>query len=289
MGLSTKNIMLLTDIPQVHDSVTAAIRPVVKSLKTCTSAADAIQRASNQPFDVFLLRTSRPSLTDPMHVFQWASTNKQQKHIPWVVLGKDVESDEILIQHSSKVKFLENGEDMQALLKLLEGLFTPPVREGGKVDVNFINPLVAAVVEVLRSMAQVELHRGTPFLRTPTTPPSQADVSGIIAMNSDRFLGSMAICFDQSLILKIYKNMLGSDAQEINNDVKDAVSEITNIIFGNAKRDLNGAGHTIAPAIPSVVAGPRHEVRHSLSGHCFCIPFESEHGKLLVECIVSLK
>lgn len=289
MGLSTKSVLLVTDSPQVHESVSAAVQPVVKTFKTATTAADAIGKATNQLFDVILLRTTTPSLTDPMHLFQWTQGNKAQKGLPWIVLGKDVESDQILIQHASHVKFLSDEHDMQALLKMLDTLFVPPVRNGGKVDVNFINPLVQAAVEILRSMAQIELKRGTPFLRTPTTPPSQADVSGIIAMNSDRFLGSMAVCFDRSLILKVYRNMLGTEANEINNDVKDAVSELTNIIFGNAKRDLNAAGHTIAPAIPSVVSGPSHEVRHSLSGHCFCIPFESDHGKLLIECIVSMK
>jgi chemotaxis protein CheX len=81
--------------------------------------------------------------------------------------------------------------------------------------------------------------------------------------------------------------MLGSEAQEINDDVKDCVSELTNIIFGNAKRDLNAAGHTISAALPSVITGKGHEIRHAVQGICLVIPFSSTFGKVNVETVIN--
>ncbi|MBS1984301.1 MAG: chemotaxis protein CheX [Bdellovibrionales bacterium] len=293
MSLSNKSLLLLCDDAALAKSVAEALQPVVKSLTVTTSPADAIKRAMNQAYDCFILRTGKPSMNDPTHLFNWTQMQKTQKAIPWLVLGKDIEDEQIVITHNH-VKFTDKPDDLAGMLTILNGMFFSTTEDGAeqkkKVDASFMIPLIGAVVDVIKSMAQIELKRGTPYLRQPNeSARAIGDISGIIAMNSDRFVGSMAICFQKSLVLKIYENMLGETVKEVNDDVKDAVSEMTNIIFGNAKRDLNAAGHTISPALPSVVTGPGHEIRHAVTGHCFCIPFDCADGRLMVECVISMK
>ena len=291
MGISDKSLLVVTEDSEVFSRAEAALKPLVKIIAHAKNADEAIKKAQNQVFDAFLLRTKQPSLTDPKHVYQWAKEQKGQKESAWVVLGKDIEDESIVVK-DSRIKFLADPNDGTGLVRVLNGLFfaLEDSKSSGGIDVSFINPLVGAVVEVLKTMATIELNRGQPFIRQSTdTGSTKSDVSGIIAMNSDRFLGSMAICFEKSLALKAYENMLGTAAPDINDDVRDAVSEMTNIIFGNAKRDLNVAGHTIAPAIPSVISGPAHQIRHSVGGHRFCVPFSSSFGSLVVECVISPK
>jgi chemotaxis protein CheX len=291
MNLSEKSILLLSDDETVSQLMIGALKPLLKSVVHIKDPKEAIVKATNQVFDGIILRTSKPTISDPASFFQWCQTNKNYKLTPWIVLGEDVEDKQILVTHRN-VKFLPKKDDGAALLKLLEGIFfsSASATDAAKVDVNFINPLVGAVVEVLKSMAATELKRGTPYVRKPGEKAgSTGDISGVIAMNSDRFVGSLALCYEKNLILSVYANMLGTKVAEINDDVKDAVSELTNIIFGNAKRDLNAAGHTITPALPSVITGPNHEIRHAVSGMCLCVPFEGSTGKLLVECVISMK
>jgi chemotaxis protein CheX len=175
------------------------------------------------------------------------------------------------------------------LIKLLEGILFS-AGQAAELDVSLINPLVGAVVNTLKSMASIELKRGTPFVRKPNDKsPTGVDVTGLVAMNSDRFLGSLAISFEEPAVLHVYEKMLGQPQKTISDDVKDCVAEMSNIIFGHAKKELNEAGHTILPAIPSIVTGKNHEIRHNVQGTCLVIPFETSSGRIVVECVISPK
>lgn len=288
MTIATKSILLICDEPERIQSVTTLLKDKVRLLISATSDREALQKATVQEFDCILLRTKNPFATVPNGFFAWCKTNKQYVKVPWLILGRDIEAANVLLE-SEGVKFLDDPNNGASILQMLEGLFFTPTPSGsGTVDVNFINPIVAAVINVLKTMGHVDLVRGTPFLRVRNSTETVArDVSGIIAMNSNRFLGSIAFCYTQPLIFKIYEAMFGTPPTQINDDVKDTVAELTNIIFGHSKRDLNAVGHTITPAIPVVISGANHEITHSVEGTCIGIPFTSSAGSLLVECVIS--
>ena len=291
MGLTDKRVLLFTDDAILKEKVLEAVEPLVKLVVVASNDSEAILKATNADFDCVLLRTKLPNLDDPKKFFHWSKSQKRMRLVPWIVLGKDIESDKHLVEHRN-LKFLESPDDGAALLKLLEGVLYSPEKGGAapSIDVNFVNPFVNAVVSVLDQMGGVKLTRGAPHIRKSHAAASaMGDISGLIAMNSDRFLGSMAISFEEKLILKIYQNMVGSEEKTISSDVKDAVAELTNIIFGNAKRDLNAIGHTISPALPSIVTGKNHQIHHAVDGVCIILPFECADGHIQVECVIRPK
>lgn len=287
MSITEKSILLLSNDPAQTAATMEALKPMVRSLLVAKNTADAVQKASNQDFDAIILRMNTPILSDPKEFFHWCLRSKAHKTTPWVVLGKDVEDEQIVVTHNF-IKFVQDPAQPMQLVKILEGIFFNPA--SGSIDVGFINPLMAAVVETIKTMAQMELKREAPFVRRSTSQAAPAgDISGIIAMNSNFFLGSLAISFQEKVIFKVFENMLGTKVNSMTDDVKDCVSEITNIIFGNAKRDLNAAGHTIAAALPSVIIGKDHRISHALNGTCICVPFTCLEGRILVECMISPK
>ncbi len=289
MSRIEKSFLLFCEDKALAESISAPLKTKVKSLVIVASADEALSKCQNQVFDGFLIRTQKASLQDKDSLFQWGINRKELKNSFWVVLGKDIENQDVLI-NNKQVKFTDQYTKPDEFYNFLKTIFYNPNQSSSNeaIDVNFINPIVGAVVDILKTMGQLELKRGTPFLKKPTDAASaQGDISGIIAMNSSRFIGSLAICFQDSVMFSVYKAMLGSETNSINDDVKDAVAELTNIIFGNAKRDLNVLGHNIAPAIPSVITGKNHEIRHSVKGHCICIPFESTAGKVVVEYVIA--
>ena len=289
MSLNEKILLFLIDDDAVAAEVEKAIGGSVKRIIRAKNSDEAISKASNQVFDGFLLRLKNPIFENPKGAFLWSLDQEKYKKSPWIVLGKDIENDQVLIKNNH-VKFVEDFKNTDMLIKMLGGVFftTGTGAKGPAIDVSFINPIVTAVAEVIKTMAQIELKRETPFIKQPgATSGIKGDISGVIAMNSDRFVGSMAISFEEELILKIYKNMLGSELKQINDDVKDCVNEMTNIIFGNAKRDLNATGHTINAALPSVITGKGHEIRHAIQGLCLVIPFSAPEGKVVVECVIN--
>ena len=77
--------------------------------------------------------------------------------------------------------------------------------------------------------------------------------------------------------------MLGETIDEITDDVKDAVGEITNMICGDARRALQPEGLSLSTAIPTIVAGKNHTIKHAVKGPIIIIPFKSDTGRAVIE------
>lgn len=307
MAVSDKYILFCSDDPAAVEMGKMAVEPLVKTFHHAPRAADAIKRATLAVPDCFILRTSRPSLKDPAHIFAWAQKNKDAKTTPWIILGTDIEDAQISASFP-QVRFLAQSDDGAGLVKMLNELFpheaepaaapapsTSPKADAAKepknplVDAGFINPLVSAVIGTFKQAAKIDLKRGQPSLKAPDAADATSDLSGIVPMDSDRFQGSMALCFDKPLGLKASENMLGKAVPAVNNEVKDTVAKMMTDVFNSAQRELGPAGYRIRPASPSVQTDPHHGVRHAVNGLRLCLPFESPHGGLIVECVVNLK
>lgn len=72
-------------------------------------------------------------------------------------------------------------------------------------NVDFINPLLEAVLNVLSTMANVEVEPAAPFLNTKRT--AVGDITGQISINGFA-QGIIALSLSESVILKIVNNML---------------------------------------------------------------------------------
>ena len=145
---------------------------------------------------------------------------------------------------------------------------------------EFINPFLEATLSVLKTMASVEANPGRPFIKKDSS--SSGDVSGIVGITGEAE-GSLCITFSRECILRIISGMLGEEQKEINDDVKDAVGELTNMISGDSRRRLQEVGYTFQGSIPSVVSGPGHEVKHITKGPILSIPFGTQGGNFVVE------
>jgi chemotaxis protein CheX len=77
--------------------------------------------------------------------------------------------------------------------------------------------------------------------------------------------------------------MLGEEHTAIDKDIEDAVGEITNMISGNARKLLEAEGYTITAAIPTVVSGRDHKIKHVLGGASIIIPFEIDGEPFVVD------
>ncbi len=152
------------------------------------------------------------------------------------------------------------------------------------MDVRFINPFLNGTVSVLKTMAFVEPKAGKPFLKKDSL--ARGDISGIIGLTGAA-RGSLALSFSEGSILKIVSNMLGEEIRSVNGDITDAVGEITNMVSGAARKELETLGFSISAAIPTVVSGKDHSICHVLGGASIIIPFETPNGPFVVDVCVS--
>lgn len=148
------------------------------------------------------------------------------------------------------------------------------------MDVKLINPFISATVEVLETMAFTKANVGKPYLKKEDV--AAGDVSGVIGLTGERN-GSVSVSFAEKCILKIVSNMLGEEYSVVNDDIKDAVGELTNMISGQARKALDGIGYSFHAAIPTVVVGKNHIISHISSGPMIAIPFDTADGPFTIE------
>ena len=148
------------------------------------------------------------------------------------------------------------------------------------MNVKFINPFLEGTISVLKTMAFVEPRAGKPYLKEDSL--AKGDISGIIGLTGSA-TGSLALSFSEAAILKIVSNMLGENFKTMSADIKDAVGEITNMISGVARKNLEVEGFYIQAAIPTVVTGKDHTITHVMGGPSLIIPFEINEGTFVVD------
>jgi len=93
----------------------------------------------------------------------------------------------------------------------------------------------------------------------------------------------MALTFSEPAIMAIVGNLLGIEASEVNDEVRDAVGELTNMICGDARRRLSEDGISLQGGIPTIVSGKNHSISHIHNGPRLAIPFTTPHGGFVVE------
>jgi chemotaxis protein CheX len=150
-----------------------------------------------------------------------------------------------------------------------------------------IGHFVDATTNVLQTMAMTEARAGTPFVKQNAC--AQGDVTGVIGFSNPKgkSRGTMSLTLTTASALGIVSSMLYEEQIGLNDAVTDAVGELTNMISGQARKGLVAMGMVFEGAIPSVITGAGHTIRHVSTSAILAIPFETCHGPLMVEVCFS--
>ncbi len=148
------------------------------------------------------------------------------------------------------------------------------------MDVTIINPFLNATLNVIETMAFVKAKAEKPYLKKDNV--AQGDVSGIVGITG-AVRGTVSITFDEFSILKIVSNMFGEEMKEINHEISDAVGELTNMISGQARQEIEKTGKILHGAIPTVITGKNHKLISMTKGPKSAIPFKTDTGSFTVE------
>ncbi len=148
------------------------------------------------------------------------------------------------------------------------------------MNAELINPFLKATVNVLSMMAFVKPVPGKPFLKHDNK--AQGDISGVIGMTGHA-RGVVVFTLSEAAALKIVSSMLSESFVELNAEVSDAVGELTNMISGDARRELASKGFKFEAGLPSIIKGKDHIIESMTKGPCIAIPFEIDGAKFVVE------
>ncbi len=146
---------------------------------------------------------------------------------------------------------------------------------------EYINPFINAAINTISTMASTVPTPGQPFLKPDKKTFGPA--TGVIGMGGAAVAGNMAISFDEPCILGIVSRMFMEDIVTIDDDILDAVGELTNVIAGGAKAEMSERGLVFDMATPFMLRGQGVEIAQFAKVPIVVIPFKTEFGNFVVE------
>ena len=151
------------------------------------------------------------------------------------------------------------------------------------MDANLINPFIDATLNVLGTMASTRAQAGKPYIKKDKV--ARGDVTGVIGLTGEA-KGTISVSFSEKSILAIVSNMFGEEIKELNEEINDAVGELSNMISGQARKILEELGRTLHGAIPSVIMGKNHTLTHMTTSPVIAIPFSTDNGDFTIEVCI---
>lgn len=146
------------------------------------------------------------------------------------------------------------------------------------MQVEFINPFI----ESLGNTFQVMLNCKTERVGLAVKEDEQAPypINGVIGL-SGRIAGSAVLSLSEPVALKAASTLLMMDVTELDEDVRDAVGELVNMVAGGAKAKL--AQYELSVGLPNVITGQELQISFPLNTKPLTISFSCDWGPLAVE------
>ena len=116
----------------------------------------------------------------------------------------------------------------------------------------------------------------------PAAPEANDGVVSFIGI-AGTWTGTGSITCSPPLACRICSQMLLSEAPAVNEDVLDAVAELTNMIIGNVKSDLEGHLGPLGLSIPTVIFGRNFRTKSAGNADWIIERFCWEGEELLVK------
>lgn len=149
------------------------------------------------------------------------------------------------------------------------------------MNVEFINPFLSSVSNVLATMATLEVKNAKVKVKEGDLP--LGDISVVMKMNSKQARGTLVISFTQPAILGLVQRMLSEELGSIDATAIDLAGELTNMVTGGAKRLLEEQGYDFDMASPVTVVGTGHKIYHNSKAQTIVIPYSSDVGDFYIE------
>lgn len=152
-----------------------------------------------------------------------------------------------------------------------------------EINVEIINPFLMAATSIMRDMCQLETKVGKPYVKT-----TEFDSDSVIIMIgiTGEMRGQVIIAFSLDVACDIASKMIMMPICEMNELSMSAISELGNMILGNAATILSTKGIGIDITPPSLCRGTM-SITTSYAKN-ICIPLYYD-GEKCIELDIALK
>lgn len=140
------------------------------------------------------------------------------------------------------------------------------------LDENLAKEITVAVAKAMRETFGAEVSPGRYEIGEGMVS-LVGDVSGVIGIVQAQLEGTLMLCLTFETIRGLLPQVVGKSVAITHEMAVDAVGEITNMIFGQVKRDMSERGFQLKLGIPCVVTGKGHFVSNFHRGRYMIVPF----------------
>ncbi len=117
---------------------------------------------------------------------------------------------------------------------------------------NIGEDIIISTKEIFTTMIPMELKEEDPFYQKENM--ISTDIMSLVSFTGEHS-GIVAIFCSKDIAIKITSNMLGIESTEFNQDTKDAIGEVTNMIAGSLKNRVLEKFGAMQLSVPIVIAG----------------------------------
>ena len=142
-------------------------------------------------------------------------------------------------------------------------------------DFKLDQEIVAATKDVFSTMVMMELEDGPPLIGKGGE--IQSNISSMLGLGGG-VRGVLAIHCPADVAKGITGAFLGMDIEELNDDVKDAIGELTNMVAGNLKVFFANFDIDVKLAIPTTVIGESYHTSGLFGATRIVVPFCCANG-----------
>jgi chemotaxis protein CheX len=155
----------------------------------------------------------------------------------------------------------------------------------GLTQAELVEAIEAATREVFATMLNQELKAETAFQEKQEAQPATGVIS-LIGLAGE-WVGSGSLSCTAALACKIASWLLATEYPAIDDEVLDAVAEVTNMIIGNVKTTLEGRLGEMGLSTPTVIYGRNFQTRSARNQEWTVVPFLAEGERLCVQVCIA--
>ena len=146
---------------------------------------------------------------------------------------------------------------------------------------TIVESLVRSAGDVFSTMLGSELASAEVTIERITADPNDGVVSFIGIAGT--WVGTGSLTCSPTVACRICAAMLMTEAPAVNEDVLDAVAELTNMIIGSVKTDLESELGPLGLSIPTVVFGRNFKTRSAGTAEWIHVRFLWDDEPLLIK------
>ncbi len=284
-----RKILILSNNVEWRKNLAKELRTNNKTLVTIAqNRSDAISVLSQEDQHALVIDDSY-SVKDVEILLKYMSSNRSQIHLFFVSKNFDEFKEILKVVKGFKSNLIDAPIATSNLNEIIiRTLFTidptSEVDRQTRMNLQFLKIFTEATKKILQDFCGLaDIQHGKPKLlkKDEVIPYS---VRGSIELKSDFFEGTYFIHLDQTTYLKIVNRLLLTNDKEITDENKDFAGEIVNMIYGQAKIDLNLGGYNFDKAFPKYEILP-----DSLNTNHSIVQLELSTNEGKIEMLIEIK